>query len=527
MTNYIYDYCAIAALLVLSIILLKEELHHIQLNSYFNSRYFKWLRENFLPNFKLHIALLAVAIAFIFIENELFADTLKGFAIGVSIAASISILRKKVKKKLDYTKRAVRLFVTGILLITVINGIVFVFFNEKFAIASLLITSALSSVNILISNILIKPIELSINRWYINDAKKKISGYKNLIKIGVTGSYGKTSVKHFLHTILSEKYNTLMTPGSFNTTLGVVRTIREYLQPVHEVFIAEMGAKHIGDVQEICDIVEPEYGILTAIGPQHLESFGSLDNIKRAKLEVITNLPASGTGFVNIDNLAVSEIPSDVRAKIITFAVKKEADYTAANVAYRGRGMVFDVVKQGKVALTVETNLLGEHNVSNLLVCCAFALEIGVEKYRIEMAVKKIEAVEHRLQVKQTAAGITIIDDAFNSNPVGSKMALEALRRFEGNRKIVITPGMIELGDKEYELNREFGKYIAENCDIAVLVGKNRTAPIQEGIRAAGFPEEKMLVCRDLNEANERVKGFILAGDVVLYENDLPDTFNE
>jgi len=106
-------------------------------------------------------------------------------------------------------------------------------------------------------------------------------------------------------------------------------------------------------------------------------------------------------------------------------------------------------------------------------------------------------------------------------------MALEALRRFEGNRKSVITPGMIELGDKEYELNREFGKYIAENCDIAVLVGKNRTAPIQEGIRAAGFPEEKMLVCRDLNEANERVKGFILAGDVVLYENDLPDTFNE
>jgi UDP-N-acetylmuramoyl-tripeptide--D-alanyl-D-alanine ligase len=537
MEDKIFEIIAIAVFFLATIVLLKEELHRMQLNSYFNSRYLKWLKDNLITNFRGHALILIIALILLIFGRTLNFDSaplykglayfIFGIAIGVSILLSIRVLRRKAKKKLDFTKRAVRLFVTAIILLAIVNGLILWLFGLRCAIISLLFSEALVAVLIIVANIVIKPVELAINQWFINDAKKKIDSFQNLIKIGITGSYGKTSVKHFVHAILSEKYNALMTPGSFNTTLGVVRTIREFLLPVHEVFVVEMGAKHIGDVKEICDIVKPRYGILTAIGPQHLESFGSLENIIKAKLEVITGLPDDGIGFVNVDNISTAEIPTDVKARIVTFAVANQADYMAENVVYRGRGMTFDIIYRGGKILSVETGLLGAHNVSNLLAACAVALELGVEKYRIEKAIRGIEAVQHRLEVKKTPGGITIIDDAFNSNPVGSKMALEALNRFEGKRKFVITPGMIELGAKEYELNREFGRSIAKNCDFAVLVGKNRTLPIQEGIREAGFPEENLFVCRDLNEANECVKARIQPGDVVLYENDLPDTFNE
>jgi UDP-N-acetylmuramoyl-tripeptide--D-alanyl-D-alanine ligase len=369
-------------------------------------------------------------------------------------------------------------------------------------------------------------VETAINRWYIRDAKKKMQHYPNLTVIAITGSFGKTSVKHFLQSILSEQYNVLITPGSFNTTLGVVRTIRGQLQPLHEVFIVEMGAKKRGDVAEICSIVHPQYGVITAIGAQHLETFGTVENVKKAKMEVITALPASGVGFINADHLAAAGVPAEVKAKVLSFAVQSDADYCAKNITCTNKGMAFEVhSRQGK-QLSVETALLGEHNVSNLLACCAVALELGVEKYKIEKAVKSIRAVAHRLEVKALPNGVTVVDDAFNSNPVGSKMALEALQRMEGKRKIVITPGMIELGEKEYALNYAFGQAIARNCDIAALVGVHRTKPIQEGIKSTGFPDEHLVVCKNLTEANNYVKSIMQPGDVVLYENDLPDTFN-
>jgi UDP-N-acetylmuramoyl-tripeptide--D-alanyl-D-alanine ligase len=498
----------------------------MQQNSYFNTRYLKWLKENFAFHYNpIRWLIVFTGILLVFVHFILVPIAL----IILSVWGTVRLIRQKAKKKLDFTPRASRLFVTEIILTLLLIDLVFLITgNIGYSILPLSLIAAFSCIVILLANILIKPVEQAINRWYINDARKKIRTYSNLIKIGITGSYGKTSVKHFLYAILSEKYNVLMTPGSFNTTLGVVRTIREYLQPIHEIFIVEMGAKKIGDVREICEIVEPKYGILTAVGPQHLESFGSLANIKKAKFEVITGLPADGAGFVNLDDVANDDIPSSVQSKIVSFAVRnQQVDYKAENIAYKNLGMSFDVFRKNEPVMTVETRLLGEHNVSNLLACCAIALELGVEKYKIEKAIKGIEAVSHRLEVKKLPNGIIVIDDAFNSNPVGSRMALEALKRFEGKRKIVITPGMIELGEKENELNFEFGKRIAENCDFAVLVGKNRTKPIQEGIKSTRFPLENLFVCKDLTAANEQVKSLMKEGDVVLYENDLPDTFNE
>lgn len=518
-------YLSLASLFAYVILLLKDELHMMQLNSYFNGRYTKWLKENFSIRFDLtKLTIIVVGSLFCFVSFVPLHIALIGF----SIWGCFQLVKRKAKKKLDFTPRAKRLFAVEIIVLVVSVTIIFCVTNSiQYSVLPLAYSVAFSFTVIVLSNLLASPVEKMINRWYVNDAKKKISSYTNLIKIGITGSYGKTSVKHFLHCILSEKYIVLMTPGSFNTTLGVVRTIREYLKPTHEVFIVEMGAKKIGDVREICDIVEPHYGILTAIGPQHLETFGSLENVATAKFEIITCLPAIGVGYVNFDYATSHDVQKNTKGRVVSFGVHSDADYKASNIAYKGIGMSFDVQRSGEKLLTVETRLLGEHNVSNLLVCCALSLELKVEKYQIEKAIKGIEAVSHRLEVKKAPNGITIIDDAYNSNPVGSRMALEALKRFEGKRKLVITPGMIELGAMEYELNFEFGKSIAANCDFAFLVGANRTKPIQEGIKSVNFPLENLFVCKNLAEAHEKVKSMIKDGDVVLYENDLPDTFNE
>ncbi|MDR1405725.1 MAG: UDP-N-acetylmuramoyl-tripeptide--D-alanyl-D-alanine ligase [Prevotellaceae bacterium] len=519
------SYITFLCLSVYSILLLKKELHMMQLNGYFNARYFKWLKESGRKQYDGIRILIVLCCALPALHYHWL---LPAGAMLLSGAGSFMLLKQKSKKKLDFTRRAVRLFAVTLLLAAALPAAAWLATRDmRYVAPSFALLAGFSFIIIILANTLAKPVERLINRWYVKDAEKKIRHYPDLTVIGVTGSYGKTSVKHFLQHILSERYHVLITPGSFNTTMGVVRTVREHLQPLHEVFIVEMGAKKTGDVQEICQIVRPRYGIITAVGAQHLETFGSLENVKKAKMELMAALPATGAGFINFDNCAPADIPAGAEAEVISFAILAGADYCAANIAYGNSGMSFDVYRRKGKMLTLETSLLGGHNVSNLLACAAVALEMGLEKYRIEKAVKSIRAVEHRLEIKTLPNGITVIDDAFNSNPVGSKMALEALKRVKGNRKIVITPGMIELGEKEYELNYAFGQTIASNSDIAVLVGAGRTRPIQDGIKSTRFPAENMMVCKNLQEANEYVKSIMQQGDVVLYENDLPDTFNE
>ncbi|MDR2802325.1 MAG: UDP-N-acetylmuramoyl-tripeptide--D-alanyl-D-alanine ligase [Prevotellaceae bacterium] len=521
----IINVLAVLCLFCYLVLVLKKELHMLQLNSYFNTRYAKWYKENFRSHCDIVKAAVVVVCVLLGCWDYWFLSAAGVLLSGVGIG---TLGRQKAKKKLDFTKRAVRLFAMALLLSAAALVLTFAATqNIRQAAWPLAALIAFSFVAMLFANTLMQPLEAAINRWYVNDAKKKIKNYPNLTVVAITGSYGKTSVKHFLQSILSEQYSVLITPGSFNTTMGVVRTVREQLQPIHEVFVVEMGAKKAGDVAEICRIVRPQYGVITAVGAQHLETFGTVENVKKAKLEIISALPAAGTGFINAADIAPADLPADVKANVVSFGVEKGADYCARNIVYAGKGMSFDVYRSGEKLLTLETTLLGEHNVSNLLVCCAVALTLGLEKYKIEKAVKGIRAVAHRLEVKVLPNGVTVIDDAFNSNPVGSKMALEALKRMEGKRKIIITPGMIELGAEEAERNCAFGRAIAGNCDIAVLVGVHRTQPIQEGIQSAGFPVENMVVCKNLKEANDYVKSIMQPGDVVLYENDLPDTFNE
>ena len=503
----------------------KREVHIMQQNSYFVSRYWDWWKKNiklaFVPAEVAGIVLGITTLPFTLGESP-FANVL---FITIFAFAAYRFYKDKPKKALVITPRIKRLLsVMALLFVVKIAALWYFDINLFWALPLLAIGSFLI---LILASLILQPVENSINQGFVDDAKKRLRAMPDLKVIGITGSYGKTSVKHFVARILAEKYNVLHTPGSVNTTLGVVRIIREQLKPTHEVFIAEMGAKKMGDVAEICDLVQPTIAILTAIGPEHLETFGDMKNVQQGNIELPKSIKADGLNILNADYELVREYPNDNGKKIFYGIENQEADFRGDNLQYTATGMTFDLYKKGEKIQSLETKLLGAHNISNIVSACAVAYELEVPPAKIAYAVRNLTAVQHRLEIKRNPGGITIIDDAFNSNPTGARMAVEVLGKVQGNKKIIVTPGMIELADEEYAYNKEFGKQIAAVCDYVVLVGPKQTIPIQDGLKEAAYPESKTYIAKNLTDAINHLKGITQAGDVVLYENDLPDTYNE
>ena len=327
--------------------------------------------------------------------------------------------------------------------------------------------------------------------------------------------------------ILSEGYLTLATPESYNTPMGVTRVIRESLRPIHEVFIAEMGAKKPGDIRELCGLVSPKIGVLTAIGEQHLETFGSLQTIIDTKFELIEALPPDGKAVLNFDNRYIKENSGRAKCQVLGYGIDNSADYYADLISYDNAGCTFTVHTPDGEEIVLTSKLLGRHNINNILACVAVAHQLGLSLDKIKKAVGRIQPIQHRLQLLKNPLGFNIIDDAFNSNPQGAQAALAVLASFTGGKRILLTPGMVELGKREYELNKDFAILAAAQCDYIILVGEKHSRPLQDGLREAGYSPERFYVASDLNDAWQHLQTFVVAGDTVLLENDLPDTYNE
>lgn len=500
------------------------DLQMMQQNSYRNNRYFKWWKTN--SNYGSVSRLIDLAMLFLLLSNfpQKYIYLFIALVLGVKI---YKLATTKYKKPLVFTKRVWRLFITMIIMSLVFVFGAFVASSALHAIPVAIVTLCVISWAILTaSNTAMQPVENSINQMYFNDAKNLLSQMPDMKIIGITGSYGKTSTKHYLNRILSEQFDVLMTPGSYNTPMGVVRTVREMMKPYNNVFIVEMGAKQIGDIKEICDLVHPEIGIVTAVGEQHLESFKCIENVQRTKFELVDALPNNGFAVINDDfEFVANRKVSNVEAKRYAVRNAKNADYCATDIEYSEHGTRF-TIKGKEKELTLETKLVGECNISNLMAAVIVAMKLGVSDEKIKFAVNKIEQVEHRLNIKRTAGGVAIIDDAFNSNPDGSKMALDVLSRMKKGKRIVVTPGMIELGDKQFFHNCNFGKHIAKTCDVAIVVGQYNREAIVKGIKESGkFDENNLIIVDSFAEAQNRLSGILQSGDTVLYENDLPDTF--
>lgn len=512
----------------------KRDIHMLQQNSYRISRYKRWLENgNFLTGWRL----IDMALIFLLMSTLLTPMLCLILTAIVLIGKCIVIFKTKHKKPLVFTKRVWRIYSVSAVLGLIPFIIALVFFGQPgqelsfysgpgVAVSILLLTSILSWAFVMAAVWILKPVETHINKGYWNEARSILKGMPDLKIVGITGSYGKTSTKHYLHTILSERYETLMTPGSYNTPMGVIRTVREMMKPYTEVFICEMGAKQKGDIKEICDLVDPHCGIITAVGPMHLETFGNIETVCSTKFELADAIPADGFVVINND-FAPAAARKVENTEAIRYGVSNPAgcEFVAKHIKYTPDGTTFTIEGKDGERHEYTTRLIGECNISNLMAAIIVAHRLGLDEETIRRGVRRIEQVEHRLNVKRTPGGVTIIDDAFNSNPDGSKMALEVLGQFDTGRRICVTPGMIELGDRREELNRQLGRHIGENADIAIIVNAYNRDALVEGILDAGFDKPNLYVVDNFNAAQQKLHTILRAGDIVLYENDLPDSF--
>lgn len=510
----------LAAYATLWFAMLRYDIMMYQQNSYRFSRYRRWLFKSYKPQWAAIIAALAIAC-------WILTDNVTGLAIIFMLYLSWQELKVKYKKPLAYTMRVKRLFTTAAIITLAAIVLSFIYIPHYMPAVALGLLAL--PVLMLAADVINKPIEKYIVRRYYLEAQQILASMPRLKVIGVTGSFGKTSTKNYLYRILSEKYNVLMTPGNYNTTLGVVRTVREQLKPYHDIFIVEMGAKQPGDIREICDLVHPTIGIVTAVGEMHLETFHTVENILHTKFELLDALPEDGLGVVNLDSqpIAASDAPHDKR--IVTYAVHNTAaDYLAVDINYTSKLTDFSVATREGVRTGYATQLAGRGNILNLLAAIVVADRLGVEETLQKRAMRRIEQIEHRLSINRASGGVTVIDDAYNSNPAGARMALEVLRDFAvdvGGRRIVVTPGFVELGERQAELNRQFGRDMAKACDIAVVVNLTNREAITQGLTEAGFPAECIHQTASFTEASAFLLRTLTQGDVILYENDLPDSF--
>lgn len=514
--------------------------HMFQQNSYKPREYAEWLRVHTNVGRLLGKSLYAmVSLPLMFVGN-------RGCLIAACLMNGMTMLVNKphkAKKPLVYTARVKRLLVTtGIVWVLGLLAAVFPWICAALQGRTVLQNSAagphlsfrnpglvllclflLQPILLLLVNWINHPVETGINRHYIQDAARILREMPELRIIGVTGSYGKTSVKYFLNTLLSAQYNVLCTPGNYNTTLGVVRTIRENMKPFHEIFICEMGAREVGDIREICDLVHPDYGIITSIGPQHLQSFHTIENIISTKFELAEAVPDTGKVFLNYDNELIRE--HKIEKPVVSYGIGDgPLDFRAYDIRVSAQGSSFRMKDENGVVHEFHTKLVGSHNVQNIAGAIAVAHMLGIPMKKLLYPVRQLESVPHRLQLLRQGDRI-ILDDAYNSNKSGFEAALDTLALFQELR-ILLTPGMVELGEKQYAENKEVGVYAADKCDYAILVGKEQTKPIQDGLLEAGFPQNRMILVDSLQEAFQMVNAIPDERQkVILLENDLPDVY--
>ncbi len=527
----------------------KFMLHMMQLEGYSNENFQKWMKEFRYKVYSKKLVILFVLVILVFtvysllpIFNESIIN-IQAFVLftiiwAAAILFSIESKNKDAKKGLVFTKRAKRLFIACFVIELVEILIIFVIyvkfigyysFNYQVVLFTQFLIYYIAPTNILLANILVKPIEKRINKYYYDMAYNKVRTFKELKTVGITGSYGKTTTKFVTSGILKERFNVLKTPESYNTPMGISKVINNTLNEQHEAFVVEMGARQNGEIEEVAKLANPQIGIITSIGPTHLETFKSIENIMKTKYELIEQLPSDGIAIFNYDNKYVKKLADKTFKEKLLYGFEdvESLDVYATDIEVTETGSNFLLNYKDGSNIKCESNLLGKHNISNLLAGATVAKALGLSIKQIAKGIKSVKPVPHRLQLINPGTGVIVIDDAFNSNPDGAKAALEVLSKFKEGNKIIVTPGMVELGEHEEKENQEFGNNIASVCDFVILVGERRTKPIFKGLMDSRYNKNKIFIVNTLNEATQKIQQIVKPKDVVLFENDLPDNYNE
>lgn len=520
-----------------------------QIEEYMSKRYLRWLfseRARFLPSRPVIAWFIGSAIGVVMGEAP---NSALGHVIA-SVAAIIGIWppdEGEIKRKFVRTQRATRLLGASFALtIALVGGLLFT--ASRLPLPKLsamdaiiagfigLIAFLLAPIALVAGNILMTPVEAFFRRRFVQQAKDVMRAISPTV-IGITGSYGKTTTKTFLKEILSARYKVYATPKSYNTMMGVCIAINRDLAQDYsiEYFISEMGAYIPGEIRRLCGLTPPHISIVVEVGPQHLERFGSLENIAIAKYEIIKGLQPEGLGVFNWDNPYVRAMyergyPNNRIAVSTNLAPDNVPAggprFIASNIEESLDGLEFDVtdVQTGQQE-HFSTPIVGRHNVLNLLLATAVAVYEGLSLREVALRVRLLQPAESRLVRQTTSSGITIINDSYSANPVGIVSALNVLAMHRTGRRLLITPGMVELGDLHDSENRKLGEYATKIATDIILVGERQTKPIREGVIGAGFPQDRLLIVDTLSEAVKWYQSHLKAGDTVLFLNDLPDTY--
>lgn len=438
------------------------------------------------------------------------------------IMYAVADKKKALRSPAVFTPRLKRLYVTLVLItavvcylsVTLLNFADYLCGNLIFSLLKYLPLSLfplLSIPLVALANLIDKVYEIPLNKSYVRRAKAVLKERRKspFTVIGITGSYGKTSVKQILYSILSKKYRVLATPRSHNTPMGLALSLNSENLNNYDVFIAEMGARHKGDIAELCEICPPDYSVITGICPQHLESFGTVENIISAKGEILS---ATKTAAV---------IAPDCFEKFKGYSCAMAAADCVSEIESGCTGVKFTLTLGGEQR-RVESVLLGEHSAYNIGIAAQLAFALGMNIDEIGAAIGGLGFVEHRLQLIQSG-GVNILDDGYNSNIRGAAEALKVLRTF-GGKKIAVTPGLVELGILEESENYELGRQLA-GLDNVILVGDTLVAPVKKGYLENGGNPESLQTAPSLFAAEELLKGIVKSGDTVLFLNDLPDIY--
>ncbi len=540
----ILGFCLIGVInAVLMIMISYRFFQAIQQCGYKGGPYLKWLkkRDNAFLTRLLMVSMLSILgfllvnMAFSFIDH--FIVKYLGFVVYFLFLITYFKGERKRKSKtpLVLTKRMVRLIVTfalltillSVILILLVNFIAVPFRDNllaQFRYAILCLSPITVPYLVLLAYEINEPIERSINKKYYINCKQTLDGRSDLIKIGITGSYGKTSVKYILSSILSTKYKVLATPESYNTPMGIAKTVKR-LEDGHQIFVCEMGARRVGDVKEICSMVNHDVAVITGITYQHLESFGTLENVIKTKSEILGG-NFKGDAFISSDNKYAVEIYKKAKTtKYLAGLDKNKNSFIyGENVKISESGTEFTIV-MGEEKVDVKTALLGKTAVQNIILASAVCVKLGLTLTEIASAVGRLEQIPHRLELIKAENGVLVVDDGYNSNPEGTKQAIKLLKNFSG-KKFVVTPGMVELGHAESGFNYKLGEMLASICDGVILVGRSGSLQIREGLLSKDYPLSNIYMVKTLNEAKQLLTDIVKAGDVVLFENDLPDFFN-
>lgn len=431
---------------------------------------------------------------------------------GISLIAPLGLSYRGRSSKLVWTRRLRTTATAGaiVLLAVVILGAL-----TGFPAGCTATAAACMPVVVDLALVVTTPLERRFSARFVRTAARRLAEVSPRV-VGITGSFGKTSTKFYAGHLLRAKYMTVTSPASFNNMAGLSRAVNEQLKDGTEIFVAEMGTYGIGEIRALCDWLKPEVSVITAIGPVHLERMGSIENIARAKAEI---LEGAKTGVINVDDPRLASI-ADRYSRQGNRLIRCSTQDPAADVYVATSHAVAVVAVHGQQIASVDLQGLFPSNIA-----CAVGIALAVDIPAPEIAARlaTLPRPEHRQTVQRSTSGLTVIDDTYNSNPAGALSALTTLAAAgNGHRKVVVTPGMVELGSEQARANETFGRQAAAVATDILIVGRTNRRALQSGAQAGGA---QILICANRKEAVAWVHNNLSDKDAVLYENDLPDHY--